>query len=278
MKNFKKIVILVSILTFAFSLSSCGSKKNVKPNFDYDESELVQTVVQITEEFAKLSDDDHKQLESQLKSSATQDERYENYLSALSSVDSTKEECGEYVGFVKDKNDKEKYKIETDKDNVTITMTAKFEKKSKKRNVKIKFVVEEGNDGNAQISSMTYEPVYSIGEKMGKAGLNTLMGMGIVFTILIFLSLFISLFKYVDGIVAGLSKIKNIFVRGNKKKVSDNKENANSHDSANLADDTELVAVITAAIAHMNAETGASGDGFVVRSIRRVSGSKWNKR
>ena len=41
-----------------------------------------------------------------------------------------------------------------------------------------------------------------------------------------------------------------------------------------LSDDLELVAVITAAIA---AGTGASTDGFVVRSIKRVKTNQWQK-
>ena len=41
-----------------------------------------------------------------------------------------------------------------------------------------------------------------------------------------------------------------------------------------LADDLELVAVISAAIA---AYTGSSTDGFVVRSIKRSTTNKWKK-
>ena len=40
------------------------------------------------------------------------------------------------------------------------------------------------------------------------------------------------------------------------------------------AEDRQLVAVITAAVA---AAMGTSSDGFVVRSIRRRSGNKWKK-
>ena len=44
--------------------------------------------------------------------------------------------------------------------------------------------------------------------------------------------------------------------------------------AATVTADTQLVAVITAAVA---AESGMSADGFVVRSIRRRSGNKWKK-
>lgn len=48
--------------------------------------------------------------------------------------------------------------------------------------------------------------------------------------------------------------------------------NAASAETANLVDDLELVAVITAAIA---ASTGSSPSGLVVRSIRRAPAGKW---
>lgn len=48
--------------------------------------------------------------------------------------------------------------------------------------------------------------------------------------------------------------------------------NAVSTETANLVDDLELVAVITAAIA---ASTGSSPSGLVVRSIRRAPAGKW---
>ena len=81
---------------------------------------------------------------------------------------------------------------------------------------------------------------------MEKAGLNTLLGMGTVFAVLIFISFLISLFKYIPA-------IQNAF--GKKK------------------DDLELIAVISAAIA---AAEETTTDGFVVRSIKRRPSNKWN--
>ena len=51
----------------------------------------------------------------------------------------------------------------------------------------------------AQITSMAFNPVYTLGENMTKAALNTLMGMGTVFLVLIFISLLISCFKYIPS-------------------------------------------------------------------------------
>ena len=105
------------------------------------------------------------------------------------------------------------------------------------------------------------------GEKLENAGLNTLLGMGMAFAVLIIISLIISLFPLISG-------------TGRKKKESD-KEIAQKAmdntitqiaDKEDLSSDAELVAVIAAAIAAY--EGSASTDGFTVRSIRRVN-SKW---
>ena len=108
------------------------------------------------------------------------------------------------------------------------------------------------------------EEIKTLGQKMSKAGLNTLMGVGLVFVLLIVICLLISTF--------------GIFGKIGKKKEEPKKEAAAPAPVAaaapapaaeeELVDDTELVAVITAAImASMGDE--APADGLVVRSIRR---------
>lgn len=99
---------------------------------------------------------------------------------------------------------------------------------------------------------------------IGKALLNTVMGMGTVFVVLVFISFVISLFKYIN--------------RPAKKEetqetpVIDNAA-AQMEEAEELSDDSELVAVITAAIAAYEGTAGASNSGFRVRSIKRASGS-----
>ena len=102
----------------------------------------------------------------------------------------------------------------------------------------------------------------TMGEKMSGAALNTLIGLVTVFAILIVISFIISLFRYIPDIQAKFAKKKD------EPEKFAAVENVTSQIEAKeeLADDTELVAVITAAIA---ASTGTSSDGFVVRSIRK---------
>ncbi len=124
-----------------------------------------------------------------------------------------------------------------------------------------------GNDFNPTDIGVTVNR--TTGEKLENAGLNTLLGMGMAFAILIIISLIISLFPMLFG--------------GNrKKKESDQEiaqkaiENATAQiaEAEDLADDAELVAVIAAAIAAY--EGSASTEGFQVRSIRKVN-TNWKK-
>lgn len=110
----------------------------------------------------------------------------------------------------------------------------------------------------ADLTDASADKVYTMKEKMGKAGLNTLMGMGTVFVVLILISLLIYCFRFIPN--------------GQKKKESEKNmapppvRVAVSKAPARRTNDLELVAVITAAIA---ASEGTSTDSFVVRSIRR---------
>lgn len=118
-------------------------------------------------------------------------------------------------------------------------------------------------------TSIAVEAQYSFGEKMEKAALNTVLGMGTVFVILILISLIISCFSLIPKIEAAFKKKEP--AKEEKKDVVDQ-----IIEKEELADDSELVAVISAAIAAYEADNGsASSDGFVVRSIRKVNKSKW---
>lgn len=119
------------------------------------------------------------------------------------------------------------------------------------------------------LTSISTNTVYSFGENMKNAGLNTLLGMGTVFCVLILICFIISAFGLIPKLQAKLSR---------KNKDAETKTAAMDNTIAQIAekeelsDDLELAAVIAAAIAA--SEGAASTDGFVVRSIRRA-GNKW---
>jgi len=130
------------------------------------------------------------------------------------------------------------------------------------RKVNITSTFEESDNGYI-MTSLSFDPIYSMGEKMEQAALNTVMGMGTVFAVLIFISAIISLFKFIPSIIDSFGK---------NKKSEENKETATESKASvpvveqPVSDDAELIAVIAAAIA---ASENTTTDGFVVRSIRK---------
>ena len=96
--------------------------------------------------------------------------------------------------------------------------------------------------------------------------LNTLMGMGTVFLVLIFISLIISLFKYVPQLEKRL--------KGGKEEQKETEDEIpqiiREMEEEDFLGDEELVAVITAAIMAYQGGTSTSTDRLVVRSIRRA--------
>ena len=130
----------------------------------------------------------------------------------------------------------------------------------------------------AQFTDMSagVEEDSSIGGLLRTASVYTLIGLGTVFCVLVFISLLISCFKFIHA-----------WEEGQKNKAADKKAepakapvpavsaapavSALQTTGPELADDAELVAVMAAAIA---AYEGTSPNGLVVRSIRRVSSSR----
>lgn len=113
-----------------------------------------------------------------------------------------------------------------------------------------------------------------IGSAITDAAINTVICLIVVFSVLIFISFIISLFKYIPKLEAALAGKKNKIELAETAVVNTVSQIEVKEESEELSDDLELVAVITAAIA---ASTGTSTDGFVVRSIRRSNNSKWAK-
>ena len=137
---------------------------------------------------------------------------------------------------------------------LTTDVTLKFEKK----NVDFQVVYDYYS---MDITGITVEPIYSLGEKMSKAALNTVISMAVVFAVLILISLLISCFKIFPYLEKKKAAKAATAVAGNAQEQTTETVTV---DEPQVADDTELVAVIAAAIA---ASTGTSTSDFVVRSI-----------
>lgn len=180
------------------------------------------------------------------------DQAIENYpddpsISALLSWKDSKEEVGAFkeLGETQMKEDDDSY---------VITVPASFET----YDGEFELVIEKKA---GSLTSTAFNVNYPLSVNMKRAGLNTLMGLGTVFLVLTFLMFVISLFQYIPN--------------GSGKKQAAAPAPAPAPVSAPAAafvaeepDDTELIAVIAAAIA---ASEGTTPDGFVVRSIRKLN-------
>lgn len=165
-----------------------------------------------------------------------------------------------YNGWVKTKEDLgalgsiDNMEVHTSDDTgtlCTVTVEATYET----RTCTFELVIDE----DFNLESGAINPTYTTGEKMTKAALNTLLGMGTVFMVLVFISYIISLLQHVNKIGAKKEPEKTSSEQTAAPAVEEPEEDE--------TDDCELVAVITAAIA---ASEGTSADGLVVRSIRKV--------
>ena len=188
---------------------------------------------------------------------ALEDADIENYMntgddfttSAMQSWQTSKDE----LGAKKESNGETTVTLKDDQ--YTVTVPVKFEK----ANANFVYVFES----TGTPVSMSVDVQYGMAQTLQRAGLNTLMGVGTVFVMLILLSLLISLFRFIPNPEAK----KAAEAKAAKEAQAAAIAAAPVQAEENLADDGELVAVIAAAIA---ATEGTTTDGFVVRSIRKV--------
>lgn len=187
-------------------------------------------------------------------------ESQEVYEGAISSYLSSEEENGTPTGLV------DGYAYAPAEDGFTVTATLVTDV----RNVEMVVLY----DADMYITNVAFNPVYTVGENMERAALNTLLGMGTVFAILILIMLIIQAFTII-------SKIEKAAAKKKEKKAAKAKGDAVDNtiaqiiekEETELADDLELVAVISAAIAAYEGST--STEGFVVRSIKKSNKRSW---
>ena len=204
----------------------------------------------------------------------------------LKSYLAAKKEVGSFQGLLEEKTDVIKHE-----EGYSVYLQLEGER----RNCEI--IVGFDRDA-AKITQLTFNPEYTRAEKVKNAGLNTLLGMGTVFIVLILIALIIGAFKYIN-------RLEQKFDAGKEKKGNAAGEAKGPADpvisgapkaaplidmaavspaalgAAQAADfveyagnavmdpmeDAELVAVLTAAV--MAYRGSAGGSGLIVRSIKR---------
>lgn len=260
MKQIRKRVLLVlGMAACLFALTACSSSENGAATLDPTiAGALKQQTAGLLKNIISIPADQMGAVIQQNRDSGAEAVAVglENYLSIADDLGAFISEDGGTV-------------VET-KDGYKITIDAQFEKRQADFEVTV-------DKKMVNIISMTFNPVYTLGEKLEDAGFNTLMGMGTVFILLILISLLISGFRHIN-------------VWEEKRKLQKKGGSAagategtametpaalpDTQPAENLADDLELAAVITAAIA---ASENTPADGLVVRSIRRVPAGKWKR-
>jgi Na+-transporting methylmalonyl-CoA/oxaloacetate decarboxylase gamma subunit len=254
----KKWLLILGMITCMMGLTACGSQED-DTQYISDEQALTlanEWVVTLSQVVNQQADNDFLALIEQSGADVAAFEK------ALESWKNASEDMGTYQGITGiSSNTMTLDRSGYESDGVIVA-----ELDGENRDATIEIIYEDGMP-----TSLTTNVIYTFGESMEKAALNTLLGMGTVFVVLILISAIISAFNLIP-------KIQAMFA----KKPAMEEERAAAVDNTiaqiiekeELSDDLELVAVIAAAIAA--SEGAASADGFVVRSIRRA-GNKWQK-
>lgn len=253
----KKISLLICMLIAVLALSGCG---NEKAELEYDKASVEQATEFLINYCASADEATIEQwgsmtefaLESQLMQAGLPFTP-ESFLTALEAWKAGEKECGAYL-------EHGDYTFEASAKELKVTTEAVYED----RNATLEFAFND----KMYLESMDVSAEFTISEILKKAGLNTLLGMGTVFAVLIFISIIISLFRFIPALEAALA--------GKSKKESATPSavpEVAATQTERLTDDAELVAVIASAIA---ACEGTTTDGFVVRSIKRRKSNKWN--
>lgn len=255
----KRISVLFCILALLLCFTGCSASQ--KDEAEYDEAGTKQVTEFLIEYCVSADQATIEQWKSmsdfamnQQITSAGLPVTRDSFMGTLEAWQTAVKECGRYVSHGD-------YNFELSKGELKVTTEAEFEK----RKVDITFLF----DDNLYLDSVTLDPQYSTGEILKKAGLNTLLGMGTVFSVLIFISALISLFRYIPAIQKAFTKQPQMEKPQEVKAQPETIEQATEP----VTDNAELIAVIAAAIA---AAEGTTTDGFVVRSIKRRPANKWN--
>ena len=218
---------------------------------DYYES-MEASIVQTLQTLSTMTDE---QLQEIIDNSTNTAE-----VAMAANWNTVKDELGNFVGVTSQE-------VTEDGTTITVTSTANYDGVDEDTVVDVVYEL----DLSAGTATLDWNIDYPLSTLMKQAAMNTVMGLGVVFVVLIFLTF----------VIGQLHWIPDLFNRKEKEKEAAKAAAPISvapapapvvEEEENLADDLELVAVITAAIA---ASEQTSTDGFVVRSIKKANRRKW---
>lgn len=307
----KKILFIVSILAVAFAFAGCRSNEKTV-EFEYDQQEIAQYATDSVSFY--LDSLGIPEFYDYVMSMGDETGLSQLDKDAISVLYQMEEDYGKFISFTGD------YEIKENKDMVICTLYAECENTDIEINVTLESNLplynwqlyyinsEYGMDEEEIKSSLAQQGVYpykvaeyevvnvqTFAEKMKAAGVNTIIGMGIVFIVLIFISFIISLLKYVPLLFD--KDTREARKAEKQKKIAEETEQdqkdstgqtekpvgvvteiINTQTGASMMNDSELVAVITAAVAAASDAAPEvkpviiypSNDKMVARPIRRI--------
>lgn len=256
-QKIKRTVLGICLAACLLSLTACSKAGSGAEEIRADISQQLETLPgSFLELYVTLPEEQYEDFQYQMGS----EDAYVAVAEGLDAWIGVKDDLGELksIGEIAD--------VEAIDGGYSATVKAEFEKRNMEFSVTTDSKV-------SKITSVSFVPEYTMGENMKDAFLNMVIGMGTVFAVLIFISLLISCFKFINQFEtkmknkgkAAAEKAPEAFVPRPEPVFVPEED---------LTDDLELVAVITAAIA---ASEGTSPSGLVVRSIKRAPASKWKR-
>lgn len=266
----KKLIGFLAVLACFVFLTACGSTA---------QNEEVQEIPQETQSLLYSNTEMTAQQMDQVVTDGTRED-YKDYApvySGIQSWETAKKEIGN-IDFTTDSDGNGSADCFTDKsitvdDDGNYVVTVEVAGDQKTADFVVTYV-KSLEDYAGIVTNVNY----SFGELMQQAGLNTLLGMGTTFFVLILLSL----------IIAGFGRIFTTIEKKKaeeaRKKDEEAKKNSDvfvtaipvadqgNRPAKGAADDGALIAVIAAAVSayREQAEPAVAPDAFVVRKIRRI--------
>ena len=239
----KKLLLVLGMITCMFGLTACGGAVEEVDNYGITEEQAFQYADGLIDTMNQIV----------LTGQEAQYESDNVIYTALTNYASALPDMGDYQSVTD-------HEIVYD-DGILMNVTVQ----GSLRPANVEIMLDE----ELALVNIATNVTYTFGETMTKAALNTLMGMGTVFAVLILIIVLISSFALIP-------KIQDAFSGKNKEKSAEpvkeakvvkqiiEKEEVAYED---VTDDAELVAVIAAAIAAY--EGSGSASGYVVRSLKR---------
>lgn len=307
----KKLLLIVSMLAVTFMFAGCGSEED-SAVFDYDEVEIAQFAQDMCENYLAYSQQDETY--NYIIERGEDTGISEGEISAVEAFRNIEDECGEFESFTGEYKIEEvdDYVIVTlyadcTEQEAEISVTCidnsalydyylytyesyyGYDEDTSKEYLASSGIYQYMVDGVEIAANMSFS------DKMKAAGTNTLIGMCTVFVILIFISFIISLLKYVPMLFDKESRAVRKAEKEAAKEENTDKEKSNevSQDEAgkteqivdivnvstgeSVMNDSQLVAVITAAVAAYSEGNGQatfvnypSNDKLIAHKIRRI--------